>query len=105
MSKIVEVNEKYGDVARTVFSVLVTPTLLLIVTFFLKQTYAEQKAVKAQQNIILVELGKIKTKEEHIEKEVEQYRTQLEKKIDSQKEIAQSNSSQVLELWKALKNN
>lgn len=104
-NKIIGVNKQYGELMRTIFVVLVTPLLGLLCLFFLRETYYEQKAVREQQNLILVELGKIKEKEINVEKKVDEFKKDLNNSLNKTNLAVNTNSRDIMEIWKTVDKN
>ena len=100
MSRLNDIDGQYGSVIRTIFSVFITPPLIGLCLFFIVGYYNDQKQMAAQQNMILVELGKLNLTNSHIQKDVDDFTKQNEDQIRAVNAKCDYNGNEILEIWK-----
>lgn len=98
---IKSLQEKHSGLFKSI-SVMITPPLISLCLFFLVGFYDDQKEIKVQQNLILVELGKISTKGAMIEENLSKFESSSNNEISKVSSKCDENSSEILSIWKTL---
>lgn len=89
-----------SELIRTIFSVLVTPTLITICAFFIKEMYEDQKQVEDNQNEILVVLSSIKERQKSIEDKITINQSSNNYRFDNQLVRIETCESEIRDLLK-----
>lgn len=100
IKKVKILEEEYGAMLRTLFSVFISPVLMLVCSFFITQTYNDIKDLKAGQVAMSISNAEQSKDIETLKKGFEKGQSNDQLMIKEVGEKVDENSDEILAIWK-----